>query len=496
MGETRINLKHLLEDIRDSYVTPAEETIITELVANALDSGAARVDFWTNREEGHLTVVDDGSGMSRKTFVPYHDIAATTKARGKGIGFAGVGAKLSLLLAKSVYTETRNGRFHRATRWCLESERRAPWRFVKALSLVTTRSGTAVRFFLNDPRSVLLDAAYLETVLLRHFEPLLLSRFHEALYQRLYRREIVFFINGRKSLLPDAPKPRESRAFEVRVGKRAGFAGFGILFFYEEDQPEEKTGIAVSTYGKIIKRGWEWLGLRPRHPARLYGIVELPGLSSLLTTNKADFLKDGTSLRTYYRFRKALLAALRPILAAFGEDSASSGETERRLKSQREIEEALSGLLEDFPELTAVLDRRRKSLPASASEGSAQEGLLSSERTCSPHAAAAEEKEELPQEYKKPPVPSKRKGSGLQVLLRAHPEKEEAAWVEENGVVVNTAHPAYEKAAREGAVDYHAAVAVALALSSFLEEDRSVVGFFNCFLRSWGNDRGAGENQG
>lgn len=44
-NETRVNLKHLLEDIRDSYSSPIEEVIITELVANALDSKATEIHF-------------------------------------------------------------------------------------------------------------------------------------------------------------------------------------------------------------------------------------------------------------------------------------------------------------------------------------------------------------------------------------------------------------------------------------------------------------------
>ena len=40
MGETRVDLLHLLEDLRDAYPGSAEETLVTEAVANALDSGA------------------------------------------------------------------------------------------------------------------------------------------------------------------------------------------------------------------------------------------------------------------------------------------------------------------------------------------------------------------------------------------------------------------------------------------------------------------------
>ena len=38
MSETRVDLKHLLEDIRDGYPYPVEEAILAELIANSLDS--------------------------------------------------------------------------------------------------------------------------------------------------------------------------------------------------------------------------------------------------------------------------------------------------------------------------------------------------------------------------------------------------------------------------------------------------------------------------
>ena len=115
MGETRVDLHHLLEDLRDAYPGSIEETIITEMVANALDSGATRIDLITRSEESTITVVDNGSGMQRRELVRYHDIAATTKKRGRGIGFAGVGIKLGLLVCEEVFTETKRGTKHVAT---------------------------------------------------------------------------------------------------------------------------------------------------------------------------------------------------------------------------------------------------------------------------------------------------------------------------------------------------------------------------------------------
>ena len=40
MGETRVDLLHLLEDLRDAYVGPAEETILTESYGLAIQRGA------------------------------------------------------------------------------------------------------------------------------------------------------------------------------------------------------------------------------------------------------------------------------------------------------------------------------------------------------------------------------------------------------------------------------------------------------------------------
>src|SRR5687768_18509647 len=130
MGETRVDLQHLLEDLRDAYPGSLEETILTEMMANALDSGATQVSFECDAGDSTLTTVDDGSGMQRRELARYHDIAASTKTRGQGIGFAGVGIKLGLLVCDEVMTETRRGKSHVATSWRMASRHRAPWKWI------------------------------------------------------------------------------------------------------------------------------------------------------------------------------------------------------------------------------------------------------------------------------------------------------------------------------------------------------------------------------
>ena len=53
MGETRVDLHRLLEDLRDAYPGSVEETILTEIVANSLDSGARRIVFRADPGERH-----------------------------------------------------------------------------------------------------------------------------------------------------------------------------------------------------------------------------------------------------------------------------------------------------------------------------------------------------------------------------------------------------------------------------------------------------------
>lgn len=191
MGETRVNLKHLLEDIRDSYSFSQEETIVTELIANALDSGASKIRFLTIPKHHTMTIVDDGEGMTSQNLEEYHNIASTTKIRGKGIGFAGVGVKIALLVAKEVITETKKGSFYKATCWKLEDAQRAPWEYIEPNGLVSSSNGTAVSIHLHSNDSELLKDRFIEGIIQTHFYPILDEKFMEIL-KHVYKKGVVF----------------------------------------------------------------------------------------------------------------------------------------------------------------------------------------------------------------------------------------------------------------------------------------------------------------
>src|SRR6266540_5302208 len=254
MGETRVDLLHLLEDLRDAYPGALEETILTEIVANSLDSGARRVGIATDTARATLTVLDDGSGMQRRELSRYHDIAASTKTRGQGIGFAGVGIKLGLLVCEEVLTETRRASTHVATRWNLASKHKAPWKWVPPPGLLAQR-GTAVRLKLGNALSPLLDAGYIEATLRRHYEPLLDPGFDPILSAH-YRHGVRLEVNGR-SLERIAPDGAPSAPLAIRLARKHKPSAIGYLVRASASLPEERRGIAISTFGKVIKRGWD-----------------------------------------------------------------------------------------------------------------------------------------------------------------------------------------------------------------------------------------------
>ena len=92
--------------------------------------------------------------MSRGELRRYHDLGASTKIRGRGIGFAGVGIKLGLLACVEVVTEARRGKTQVATTWRLASRHRAPWSWTAPPGLAGVR-GTAVRLRFQNSLSPL-----------------------------------------------------------------------------------------------------------------------------------------------------------------------------------------------------------------------------------------------------------------------------------------------------------------------------------------------------
>jgi hypothetical protein len=513
VGETRVDLLHLLEDLRDAYPGATEETILTEIVANSLDSGAATIAITTDPARTALTIVDDGRGMRRRELARYHDIAASAKVRGDGIGFAGVGIKIGLLVCKEVLTETRVGKHHLATAWALASRYRAPWRWVPPAGLVTQR-GTAVRMTIDNPLSPLLDPGFIETTLRRHFHPLLDEAFREILAAH-YPRGVRFTLNG-DTLARQGWNGNEIAPLAVRLARKRKPAAAGYMMRSPLALPEERQGIGVSTFGKVIKRGWDWLGITPVAPERVGGLIEVPMLAQCLTLNKADFIRAGTRGATYLAFRKAIQEVVAQQLTTWG-DSREVGRVRQRAVRpvERDLEAVLSSLADRYPLLASLVEQRAggqrrlpAGRPATEEAGAEPSGpLFASAPPASPHEdevtgslPSDEEPAEPESAAGRAPAPAAPGASrpgpggsrrpmryGLGIQFESRPEDSELAHLLESTVWVNEAHPAYRRAVASRSEGYHVALAVAMALAPLAVEPARAHTFITAFLASWGS---------
>jgi hypothetical protein len=520
VGETRVDLQHLLEDLRDAYSAAIEETILTEILANALDAGASTVSVSTRAAESALVIVDDGRGMQRRELARYHDVAASTKTRGEGIGFAGVGIKLGLLVSTEVLTESRRGAVHVASSWRLASRHRAPWKWVPPPGLVASR-GTAVRLTLASPLSPLLDSGFLEGAIRRHFEPLFDPAFDDLL-RKHYPRGVRFEVDGRRVMATADRTSLQDAPVSIRLARRRTPSAVGYLARSPAPLPEDRQGIAISTFGKVIKRGWDWLGVTPAAPDRVTGLVEVPELAGCLTLNKSDFLRSGARGALYLAYRKSLQEVVTRQLAGWG-DAKESGEAPRLARVDRDLERVLEDLASEFPLLHSLVDRRRggqKRLPMpDRGKGDGFRPLLSlvpgaeaQEEDPGDEPAQPRDSADAPTDSPSPPPSSlppapptqanaetqhagglpdaattrRRARYGLSLQFERRADEDEPGRLVENTIWINEAHPAFQRAQASRSLGYHIALTVALALAPLTVGPAEEHRFITRFLSEWG----------
>jgi hypothetical protein len=175
---------------------------------------------------------------------------------------------------------------------------------------------------------------------------------------------VRFEVDGRE--LADTQARTEDRApVSIRLGRRRLPSAIGFIARHRGTLAEGRQGIAISTYGKVIKRGWDWLGLAPAARAQITGLIEAPDLAACLTLSKSDFIRTGARGASYLAFRKAIQEVVSRQLAAWG-DTREGDARPRVTKLDRDLERVLEDLADDFPLLRSLVDRRaggQKRLP-------------------------------------------------------------------------------------------------------------------------------------
>jgi len=305
--------------------------------------------------------------------------------------------------------------------------------------------------------------------------------------------------------------------------------------------PAAREGIAISTFGKVIKRGWDWLGLTPPARAHIGGLIEVPDLAACLTLSKNDFIRTGAAGASYLAYRKAIQEVLSRQLAAWG-DAGEADARPRTARLERDLERVLEDLADDFPLLESLVNRRaggQKKLPMPGRGKEQLRAPLFSNLTigedlpgdsalpradgaspAEPQGAAPPAQplptrsvEEPPTEEQPPATETPIDGAapdaerataaaisidtvtgrrrparyGLQVQFESRPDDAELARLVDSTVWINDAHPAFVRASASRSLAYHTALAVVLALAPLAVQPHEEHSFINQFLAHWGS---------
>ncbi len=484
MHESAVNYQNLIRDLAEMYPFEVAEVVLVELVANSLDAKASRISIECDFHGKVLIIEDNGLGMDASQFSQYHDFAAGLKTRGSGIGFAGVGAKISFNVADRVITETRSKTFSGGSDWYLQSSRKFLWEDIKPRHLRGTGTRVEVRFR-RDAKLPYASSDDIIKLLRRHYLPVLDSKFL-SLYERMkyYSGSLNFIVNGRGikpgDVVTDYALDKVREFFPTAAGKRIGYGLFGLA---PSPYPlaADICGVLLCTRGKVIKA--ELFNQFPGDIGpRVFGLVEIPDFVNFLTTSKTDF----THARRYREFEKLydpIRQEFKDWLGELGIQSPEMADSDEAVRLERELKR----MLDEVPELSDFFGFRARKPVLAASEtgpitGTPSEGIDLTFPTGkgeggvgpgvvdvgpSPGTALSPEVRREKTEPAKPISRVARRGP--KIAFVSAPERLDLAWVDGNNIVVNSGHPCYAKTPSNNlARRLHNLFAIASAVQRFL----------------------------
>ncbi len=464
--QSSVNFRNLIKDLADMYTYPVPEVILTELIANSLDAKATKIDIRYDHSKKTLIVEDNGEGMSKSQFEEYHDFAAGLKSRGSGIGFAGLGAKVSFNIATRVMTESISSSFQGGSNWYLKSQKELVWEEIDKLPNLDHK-GTRIEVWFSKETPLInyIDQFFstrnLSNLIMKHYLPLL-DRTFLLIYSKMgyYSENLQFSVNNevinKFDIAQILSMEKTKRFFLESKGRRYGWGIFG-LSPVEYPLGTDAVGIALSVFGKVIK--YDFLGQFPAEMGpQIFGIVEIPSLIKFLNTSKTDFIRGRTNAKKYYELYEPLRLNFKKWLKESGIGTLETKNQEDAVKLEQEINK----LAREIPEIhqffygkSVIEEISVKNLkgdlntspaggieitfPLGKGEDKAQEGIVSkgdkNGDTLRQNTNGQEKASRL----------SRRRQAGIRVSFIEKPESQMLGWLEGNTVLINKGHNCYKK---------------------------------------------------
>ena len=173
--KSEVHFKKLIKDLRDQFPYDSLTAFIVETFANSIDADATRIDIFVGKDV--IKILDDGKGMKEDDFLDYHNLASLAKTKGESIGFAGVGAKIYLDKTYYIITETKNKKYHSATKWAFHGDS-LQYQKISTQNRVTHQTGTYVEVKIRDNTDIKnLSVDYVKTAIQLHYNAILLGNY-------------------------------------------------------------------------------------------------------------------------------------------------------------------------------------------------------------------------------------------------------------------------------------------------------------------------------
>ncbi len=328
-SELKVDLLHALEDFLGMYPHSAAEIVLIESIANSIDGGATSLEIFLDDFARTYTLVDNGTGMGKTDFDDYHTVALSSKDKLKGIGFAGVGAKIYLASwdGASVITETcgvdgplKSRMFRNGEKLMYEME-----------SSVMIEKGTRYTVTLSDEHYWDLKA---------NVDSFIRSWYNWA----IINSGLMIKISG-VQVMALKPTIIKEKSGIIKVQKHK----FPFhIWLIQDDFPLEWSYIVYTVWGKRVRNDtpdyiWE---LKPEFKNRVICIVEAEGLSNFLISNKEDFQKNPFRNSVFTQVRIELYSWLKENGMIVEADQTSEGAEIVELDITRELNRILS--LDEF----------------------------------------------------------------------------------------------------------------------------------------------------
>lgn len=338
----KVDVLKVIQNFVEMYPYPVTDCLVLETIANCLDAGADRIDLCLltdNKGRKVFRAIDNGKGMSKEEFEEhYHALSISSKTKGEGIGFAGVGSKLYLIFlaaGESIITETKSRNFHGSSEITVINNE-PKWTYINKKTL--TRTGTIFEVKLNEKDTNLLTPKKIVSLVQLYYNAILLGR---------YGNTIISY-NGQQI---EPWKPDFVKETKEPIIFKVGRMEFKCYFGQTNSEINERQGLEIIVFGKKIK-DQQWFDfdylIKPNLRKKITGQILADGLSSLLTTNKCEF-RHQINPRLWGSFRQKAYDAFGDWLESIDAlEDRSMTETDPKLESVcKSIETEINKLLRD-----------------------------------------------------------------------------------------------------------------------------------------------------